>query len=180
MRLSRLGCVLAAAGLLAGCGSKASSPPSETATATAAAATATPTPTVALSKGPDPLTSPADLAACAQLEQVVQAVSSLVGHTTEGITQAQRPDDLAKATGTAQESLIDSAKLVELVPATDPLVGSQRNLAQALRTFAADFGRAKVSAKRGDISKAAKQTVDKTALRKIQVSVKRIDDLCGA
>src|SRR5262249_1690759 len=139
----------------------------------------TPTPTVVLSKGPDPLTSPADLAACDQLEQVVQAVSSLVGHTTEGITQAQKAEDLAKATGTAQASLIDSAKLVELVPATAALGGAQRNLAQALRTFAGDFGRAKASAAKGDINKAAKQTVDEKALRKIQVSVKRIDDLCG-
>lgn len=180
-RMRRFGllCVLAAVGLLAGCGGKAASTPSPTDTPTAAAATPTPTPTVALSKGPDPLTSPDDLAACAQLEQVVQAVSSLVGHTTEGITQAQQADDLAKATGTAQSSLLDSAKLVELVPATEPLVGSQRNLAHALRTFATDFGRAKASAAKGDINKAAQQTVDKNALRKIQVSVKRIDDLCG-
>jgi hypothetical protein len=178
MRLFRLGCVLAAVGLLSGCGGKAASPPSST--ATAAAATATPTPTVALSKGPDPLTSDADLAACAQLEQAVQAVSSLVGHTTEGITQAKRPDELAKLTGTARESLLDSAKLIELVPATEPLVGSQRRLTQALRMFAADFSRAKASALKGDVNEAAQQTVDETALRKMQVSVKRIDDLCGA
>jgi hypothetical protein len=180
MRRFGLWCVLAAAGLLAGCGGKTASPPPATATAASAAATPTPTPTVVLSKGPDPLTSDADLAACAQLEQVVQAVSSLVGHTTEGITQAQHPDELAKATGTAQSSLLDSAKLVELVPATEALAGSQRNLAKALRTFAADFGRAKDSAAKGDMNKAAEQTVDESALRKIQVSVKRIDDLCGA
>ena len=179
MRRFRLPCVLGAAVLLAGCGSKAPSP-SPTATATSAAATPTPTPTVALSKGPDPLTSTADLAACAQLEQAVQAVSSLVGHTTEGITQAQHADELAKTTGTAQSSLLDSAKLIELVPATAPLVGSQHRLARALRMFAADFGRAKASALKGDMNKAAKQTVDETALRRMQVSVKRIDDLCGA
>jgi hypothetical protein len=180
MRRFRLSCALAAAGLIAGCGGKADSPPPATATATAAVATATPTPTVALSKGPDPLTSPADLAACGQLEQAVQAVSALVGHTTEGITQATRPEDLAKLTGTAQSSLLDSAKLIELVPATAPLAGSQRRLAQALRMFAADFGRAKASALKGDMNKAAEQTVDETALRRMQVSVKRIDDLCGA
>ncbi len=178
MRLFRLGCVLAAAGLLAGCGGKSSSPPS--ATATAAAATATPTPTTTLSPGPDPLTSPADLAACAQLEQAVQAVSSLVGHTTEGITRALRPEELAKLTGTARESLLDSAKLIELAPATKPLAGSQRQMAQGLRMFAADFGRARASALKGDMNKAAEQTVDETALRKIQKSAKRIDDLCGA
>jgi hypothetical protein len=179
MRRFSLSCAVAAVGLLAGCGGKAaSSPPS--ATATAAAAAATPTPTVALSKGPDPLTSPADLAACAQLEQAVQAVSALVGHTTEGITQARRPDELAKLTRTAQSSLLDSAKLIELVPATKPLAGSQRRLAQALRMFAADFGRATESTKGGDVNKAAAQTVDEKALRKMQVAVKSIDDLCGA
>jgi hypothetical protein len=180
MRRFGLSCVLAAAGLLAGCGGKAAAPSSATDTPAAAVATATPTPTVALSKGPDPLTSAADLAACAQLEQAVQAVSALVGHTTEGITQALRPEELAKLTGTAQSSLLDSAKLIELVPATEPLVGSQRRLAQALRMFAADFGHAKASALKGDMNKAARQTVDETALRKMQVSVKRIDDLCGA
>jgi hypothetical protein len=181
MRRFRLGGVLVAAGLLAGCGGKAASPPpSATDTPAAAAATATPTPTRTLSPGPAALTSASDLAACAQLEQAVQAVSALVGHTTEAITQATRPDDLAKRTGTAQQSLLDSAKLVELVDATKPLAGSQRGLAQALRLFAADFGRAKASAAAGDMNKAAEQTVDETALRKIQVSVKRIDDLCGA
>jgi hypothetical protein len=180
MRRFGLPCVLAAVALLAGCGGKAASPPSATDTPAAAAATPTPTPTVALSKGPDPLTSAADLAACSQLEQAVQAVSSLVGHTTEGITQAQRPDELAKTTETAQSSLLDSAKLIELVPATPALLDSQHRLAQALRMFAADFGRAKASALKGDMNKAAQQTVDETALRRMQVSVKRIDDLCGA
>jgi PBP1b-binding outer membrane lipoprotein LpoB len=177
MRRFSLPCVLAAVALLAGCGGKAASPPSATDTP---AATATPTPTVALSKGPDPLTSAADLAACAQLEQAVQAVSSLVGHTTEGITQALRPEELAKLTGTARASLLDSAKLIELVEATKPLAGSQRQMARGLRMFAADFGRAKASALKGDMNKAAEQTVDATALRKIQKSAKRIDDLCGA
>jgi hypothetical protein len=168
MRLFRLGCVLAAAGLLAGCGSKASSPPAK---ATTAAPKTTPT--------PSPLTSASDVAACAQLEQAVQAVSALVGHTTEGITQALRPQQLAKRMGTAQESLVDSAKLIALVDAPEPLVGSQRKMEQGLRMFAADFARAKASAANGEINKAAAQTVDETALRKIQESAKRIDDLCG-
>ena len=174
MRLLGIGCVLAAVGRLAGCGSKAATRPS------AAAHTPTPTPTRTLSPGPAPLTSASDLAACGQLEQVVRAVSALVGHTTEGVTQASDPQQLAKRTGTAQHSLLDSAKLVELVEVSQPLVSSQRGLAKGLRMFAADFGRAKASAARGDIATAAKQTEDETALRKIQVSVKRIDDLCGA
>ena len=173
MRLLRLGCVLATAGLLAGCGSKTASSPS--AKATAAAATATPTPS------PEPaLTSPADRAACVPLEQSIQAVSQLVGKTTEAITQAINPEQLAKRTGTAQESLLDSAKLIRLVHPTPPLAGSQRQLVRGLEMFAADFGRAKASAAKGDIASASQQLVDETALRKIQKSAKRIDDLCGA
>ena len=81
--------------------------------------------------------------------------------------------------GTANHSLLDSAKLVELVDATPALDGAQRGLAKGLRMFAADFARAEVSTKRGDVKQAAAQTVDAKALRKMQVSVKRIDDLCG-
>src|SRR4051794_13620329 len=172
MRLSRLWCVLAAAGLLAGCGGKADPAPSPTATAAASTPTSTPS--------PKRLTAQADLAACAQLEQAVRAVSALVGHTTEGITQATHADELANKTRTAQQSLIDSAKLIAIVDVPKPLAGSQRNLEQALRMFAADFGRAQDSAKNGDVNKAAEQTVDEKALRKMQISVKHIDDLCGA
>jgi hypothetical protein len=175
MTLFRLGCVLAAVGLLAGCGGKSAPPPSPKATATAAAATPTPAASTVAR-----LTSAEDLASCAQLEQAVRAVSALISHTTEGITQALHPDELAKRTGTAQSSLIDSAKLVALVPVTEPLSGPQQQMEDGLRMFAADFGRAKASAAKGDINTAAAQTVDEKALRKIQMSAKKIDDLCGA
>jgi hypothetical protein len=175
MRLLRLGCVLATAGLLAGCGDKAASP-SAKATATAATETATPVAT----KTPAPLTSPADRAACVPLEQSIQAVSQLVGHTTEAITQALNPEQLAKRVGTAQQSLLDSAKLISLVDAPPPLAGSQRRLARGLRMFAADFGRGKEAAARGDMAAATQKLTDKTALRKIQVAAKHIDDLCAA
>jgi hypothetical protein len=173
MRLFRLGCVLATVGLLTGCGSKAASPPP--ATATAAAPTTTPTPAATPA-----LTSASDLAACAQLEQTIQAVSVLVGHTTEAITQALDAQQLAKLTGTAQQSLLDSAKVIEIVEPPKPLVGSQRQFVKGLRMFAADFGRGKASAAKGDMAKATKQLTDEAALRKIQTSAKRIDDTCGA
>ena len=46
--------------------------------------------------------------------------------------------------------------------------------------FAADFERGKASAAKGDMAKATEQLTDEAALRKIQVSAKRIDDMCGA
>jgi hypothetical protein len=170
MRFKTLGCVLATAGLLAGCGGKevASSP-----TPTIAAAKATPTPTPAF-------TSPDDLAACAQLQQTVQAVSLVVGHTTEDITQALHPKELAEKIGTAQKSLLDSANVVAIARPPKELVRSQRDFVKGLRMFAADFGRGKISAANGDMAKATEELTDEVALRKIQVSAKRIDDMCGA
>ena len=126
------------------------------------------------------LTSASDVAACAQLEQAIQAVSQLVGHTTEGITQAAHPKELAEQVGTAQQSLLDSAKLIELVHAPKPLAGSQRQFVRGLRMFAADFARGKASAAKGDMATATQQLTDEAALRKIQTSAKRIDDQCGA
>jgi hypothetical protein len=173
MRLFRLGCALVAAGLLAGCGSNAASPTPTASATPAAKAKKTPTPE-------PPLTSASDLAACAQLEQAVQAVSQLVSHTTEGITQAVNPEQLSKRVGTAQQSLLDSAKLIKLVHAPKRLTDSQHQLEQGLRMFAADFGRGKVTAAKGDMATATQQLTDEKALRKIQESAKRIDDLCGA
>jgi hypothetical protein len=168
MPLARLTCILAAVALLAGCGDNAA-PPSA----------ATPAPTPSATPAPA-LTSPDDVAACAQLEQVIRAVSQLVGHTTEGITQATHPKELAEQVGTARRSLLDSAKLIELVEAPEPLAGSQRQFVRGLRMFAADFARGEASAAKGDMAKATEQLTDEAALRKIQTSAKRIDDRCGA
>jgi hypothetical protein len=174
MRLFRLTCVLATAGLLAGCGSGASSTP--TAKATAEAPTATPTPAKTASPA---LRSASDQTACAQLEQTIQAVSLVVGHTTEEITQALHPKELAQKISQARHSLLDSAKVIEIVQAPPELAGSQRNLARGLRAFAADFERGRAATAKGDMAKAAELMVDEGALRKIQTSAKRIDDLCG-
>jgi hypothetical protein len=170
MRLFLLGCVCAL--VLAGCGGKAD--PAATPTPTIA------TPTATATAATPKLTSATDLAACSDLERTVQAVSLVVGHTTEGITQALHPKELAKKIATAQQSLLDSARVVELVHAPVALIGSQHKFVQGLRMFAADFERAKATTAKGDMAKATQQLTDEVALRKIQTSAKRIDDLCGA
>jgi hypothetical protein len=171
MHFFRFACILATAVLVAGCGSNASS--------TADAPTATPTSTETPAPTPA-FTRANDVAACGQLEQAVQAVSQLIGHTTEGITQATNPKELAEKVGTAQHSLLDSAKLVEIVVPPEPLEASQKAFVKGLRMFAADFGRGKASARKGDMAAATQQLTDEKALRKIQVAAKKIDDMCGA
>jgi hypothetical protein len=183
MRHLILGCVLAAAVFVAGCGSKAEDPPqaataAETTAPPADTPTPTSTPTVKPYTGPR-LTSPADLAVCAQLTQTIGAVSALVSHTTEDITSATNAKQLAAKMTTAQKSLKDSANVVAIIKAPISLSPSQRSVEDGLRQFSGDFGRAAASAKKGDINKASKQTVDVSALRKIQKGSKRIDDLCG-
>jgi hypothetical protein len=174
MRLLGIWCVLAAAGLLAGCGGGKANTDAQS-TATAAAATPTPT-----ASAPAALTSAADLQACVQLENTVRAVSLVVGHTSEEITKAQHPKELAQKIATAQHSLIDSARVVEIVRVTPALADSRHQFAQALRQFAADFARAKRTTATGDMQKATEQLTDENALRKIQTSAKKIDELCGA
>jgi hypothetical protein len=177
MRLVGLACLLVLAGLGAGCGSKSAAPP--TTTQAAPPATTQPPATTTFPAGPV-FTSASDVAACAELERTIQNVSQLVSTSTEAITQALHPAQLAKLTGNAQQSLVYSAKVIEIVDAPKPLVGSQRQLVQGLRMFAADFARAKRSTANGDIAQAASQLLDPPALRKIQVSAQRIDKLCGA
>src|SRR3954468_23693126 len=125
MRLSSLACLLAATGLLAGCGGKSSSPPRGTDTVAPPATTQAPTRT--FPSGPV-FTSASDVAACAQLEQTIQTVSQVVSSSTEAMTQALHPPQLAKLTGNAQQSLVYSAKVIALVDAPKALVGSQKQL----------------------------------------------------
>jgi hypothetical protein len=179
MRLSSLACVLAAAGLLAGCGGKSSSPPPATDTATVAPPATTQASTQTFPSGPV-FTSASDVAACAQLERTIQNVSQLVSSSTEAMTQALHAPQLAKLTGNAQRSLVYAAKVIALVDAPKPLVRSQSQLISGLRLFAADFGRAKASTANGDIASAAQQLVDREALGKIQAATTKIDKMCGA
>jgi hypothetical protein len=163
--MSKLPYFTALAVCVAGCGSASQAPPAATATATATAAA--------------PALSASDAAACADLQRTVQAVSLVVGHTTEDITQALHPKELAVKLDTAQHSLLDSARVIEIVHAPPLLAASQRDFARGLRMFAADFGRAKATTRRGDMEKATRQLTDEAALKTIQDASKRIDELCG-
>ena len=129
---------------------------------------------------PKPVGDLTDLQAAAA-EMTVFHAADLNGHPSTGQSQAGRAPadihDLLESFSTDDELAFD---VEELVKATPPLLGAQHGLAKGLRMFAADFGRGKVSAANGEMDKATQQLTDETALRKIQVSAKKIDDMCGS
>ena len=123
---------------------------------------------------------PADVAACVELEQRIAIVSHVVSGSTEAITKAINPKQLARLTGEAQQSLVISARALELADAPAALARSKRRLVAGLREYAADFERARRSTARGDIETAAGQLHDEIALDKIVTSLKKIDRACRA
>ncbi len=165
MRLLPLASLLATAGLLVACGSDRAAAPPETSTA------AEPVPAIV---------SPSDVAACVELEQRIAVVSHVVSGSTEAITKARNPKQLARLTGEAQQSLVISARALELADAPPALARSKRRLVAGLREYAADFERARRSTLRGDIETAAGQLHDEIALDKIVTSLKKIDRACRA
>jgi hypothetical protein len=60
-----------------------------------------------------------------------------------------------------------------------PLATVRRGLILGLRSFAADFGRAKASVARGEIAAAARQLDDRTALAQVAAATSRIDRACS-
>ncbi|HEY7019082.1 MAG TPA: hypothetical protein VH297_11490, partial [Gaiellaceae bacterium] len=91
--------VAALAAALAGCGGGKSSAPATT------AATSAPPPPAATAPPAPTLTSPADLAACNQLEGNIRVVSQMVSSSVEFMTQSLHPKELAQRTGLAQKNL---------------------------------------------------------------------------
>ena len=124
--------------------------------------------------------TPAEAAACVELEQRIAIVSQVVSGSTEAITKARNPKQLAKLTGEARKALTLSARALELADAPASLVKAKRRLVVGLREFAADFERARRSTVRGDIETAAGQLHDEIALDKIVTSLKKIDRACRA
>ena len=168
---------LAAAALLAGCGGKKSAAPS-TAPTVPPVATTTPTtaPTVTL---PPTVTSAADLAACLELMQNLRIVSALMSQSTEQITQALHPKDLAVKTRNSQKSMLYAAKVLALVDAPPSLTQAQAQLVGGMRRFAADFGRAARATEKGDILKASQELHDGVALTALRASTAKITRACG-
>ena len=153
---------------LTGCGAKQAAAPPPTTTA--------PRPTAAAST----LTSASDRAMCAELETKLRLVSQVVSGSVELMTQSLHPKELARRTGQAQRNILYAAGALELMRVPDPLATARRNLVLGLKSFAADFGRAKASVANGDIAAAAEQLNDRASLAKVAGATRRIDRACGA
>jgi len=153
---------------LAGCGDKQAAAPPPT--------TTTPRPTPAAPT----LTSVSDREMCAELETKLRLVSQVVSGSVELMTQSLHPQELARRAGQAQRNILYSAGALELMRVPGPLATARRNLVLGLKSFAADFGRAKSSVARGDIAAAAQQLNDRASLAKVAAATRRIDRACGA
>jgi hypothetical protein len=142
---------LAAAGLLAGCGGGTHSAP----TTTHVSATA-----------------------CGEVELDVQFISQLISNQVEAMANSLHPKQLAKRTGTAQQSLLVAARLVKRFHAPPSLARARLQLVDGLERYAADFGRARRSVAKNKIAKASQQLADPVALAEIKEATKAIDRAC--
>jgi hypothetical protein len=142
------------------------------------AAVAPATTTTATGPAIPTLTSGSDRLSCAELETKIRLVSQLVSGSVELMTQSLRPKELARRTGDAQRNVLYAASVLELMRVPSPLATARRRLVLGLRSFAADFGRAKASVARGDIAAAARQLDDRTALAQVAAATSRIDRAC--
>jgi hypothetical protein len=165
--------LIAAITLLTACGSSAkpvAKTPAPAATAAATtAATATPAVTV----------EPQDQAACADLYARLKRVTLALSSSSSLIAQSENPATLSKRIQTQQQQLSRSAQLMDSAVVPKPLVAANRRLVKALRTFAADFGRAKAPAKQGDFQTAVTAMRDKPVTDAIIAAAGTIQSACG-
>jgi hypothetical protein len=125
------------------------------------------------------LTSPADVAACNELEANIRGISQLVSSSVEAMTQSLHPKELARRTGNTQKNLLYAAVVLTQIQAPSSLAQAKLRLIAGLRRFAGDFGRARASVARNDIATAAGQLVDRPALAGVSSATRAIDRACG-
>jgi TolA-binding protein len=161
--------VLAAATLAACTGTPAGTPAAGPALSTATSA-APSTGVIAI--------DPADRAACASLFARLQRVTAAIDGSSELIAQSVSAQDLSQRIAVEQVQLERSAQLMTQEPVPAPLADADRRLVAALRGFAADFGRARVPAARGDFQAAAQAMTDPPLVQRILDAAKTIEDAC--
>ncbi|HSS80637.1 MAG TPA: hypothetical protein VLK24_05520 [Gaiellaceae bacterium] len=126
-----------------------------------------------------PHAAPVDVAACSQVESYIRLVSQVVSSSVEAMTQSTHPKELAARTGATQRNLSAAADALERLQLPVALDQARRQLVRGLRRFAVDFGRAGASVARGDLATAARQLVDRPALKLVSGATAKIDRVCG-
>src|SRR5690349_6477047 len=124
--------------------------------------------------------APVDLAACDQVEGYIRLVSQVVSASVEAMTQSTHPKVLAQRTVATQKNLATAANVLERLGLPPSLDAARRQLVRGLRLFSADFGRAGASVRRDDLATAARQLVDRRALKLVSDATAKIDRACGA
>jgi hypothetical protein len=123
--------------------------------------------------------APVDVAACNQVEGYIRLVSQVVSGSVEAMTQSTHPKELAARTGATQRNLAAAADVLERLQLPASLDQARRQLVRGLRRFAVDFGRARASVAHGDLATAARQLVDRPALKLVSGATAKIDRVCG-
>ena len=136
-----------------------------------------------LPSGPPPSTGvasvdPADRAACVSLFGRLQRVTTAIDGSSELIARSVSAADLSQRIAVEQVQLERSAQLMTAQPVPAALAAADQRLVAALREFAADFGRARAPAARGDFGAAAQAMTDPPVVQRILDAAKTIEDAC--
>ena len=137
-------------------------------------------PTTTASTAPT-LTSAEDIAACNVLARNLRVVSQMITTSTEIMTtQSVHPKDLARRVGESRKVLLYAARIMELTDVPASLARTRTQFVSSIRSFAADFAKAKAYVSRKDMARAATVMRDQEALNKLAASSRRIEQTCGA
>src|SRR5215469_12710948 len=119
-------------------------------------------------------------AACGELRLDVQFISQLIENSVEAMATSVHPKQLAHRTAAGQQSLLVAVRLVERFKAPPALARPRMQLADGLRRYAADFGRARHAVAKTDMATASAQLNDLKALGEVKSATKTINRTCRA
>jgi hypothetical protein len=129
---------------------------------------------------PATTTQPVSSVACGEAVLDVRFISQLISNNVEAMANSLHPKQLARRTGTAQQSLLVAARLVKRFHAPPSLAHARAQLIDGLQRYAADFGDARRSVAKNDMATASQQLADPVALAEVKKATKAIDRICGS
>ena len=131
--------------------------------------------------GHDPATTthPVSAVACGEVVLDVRFISQLISNNVEAMANSLHPKELARRTGTAQQSLLVAVRLVKRFHAPPSLARARAQLIDGLQRYAYDFGQARQSVLKNDMATASQQLADQSALAEVRKGTKTINRICG-